>query len=340
VTETILEVRDLRTSFFTENFEVKAVDGVNFSVPKGKTLGVVGESGSGKSITSLSILRLIQNPGKVVGGQVLFKGTDLLEKTEAEMRKIRGNEISMIFQEPMTSLNPVYTVGQQIGEAFQIHQKSNKKQAIERSIEMLKLVGIPSPEQRVHQYPHELSGGMRQRVMIAMALACDPELLIADEPTTALDVTIQAQILELMKDLQKRLGMSIIMITHDLGVVAETCDYVAVMYCGKVVEYATVDELFRNPRHPYTAGLLNSLPRHDIDLEDEELSVIKGSVPSPTDMPIGCRFAPRCPYASDICVEHLPELEEDENGNQIRCWIYSEEWDGDPEVNVYEERTT
>nr|WP_273848092.1 ABC transporter ATP-binding protein [Halalkalibacter alkalisediminis] len=340
VTETILEVRDLRTSFFTENFEVKAVDGVSFSVPKGKTLGVVGESGSGKSITSLSILRLIQKPGKVVGGQVLFKGTNLLDKTDAEMRKIRGNEISMIFQEPMTSLNPVYTVGQQIGESFQIHKKLNKKQAIERSIDMLKLVGIPSPEQRVHQYPHELSGGMRQRVMIAMALACDPELLIADEPTTALDVTIQAQILELMKDLQNRLGMSIVMITHDLGVVAETCDYVAVMYCGKVVEYATVDELFRNPRHPYTVGLLNSLPRHDIDLENEELSVIKGSVPSPTDMPIGCRFAPRCPFASDICVERLPDLEEDENGNQIRCWIYSEEWDGNPEVNVYEKRTT
>ncbi|GAE37250.1 oligopeptide transport ATP-binding protein OppD [Halalkalibacter akibai JCM 9157] len=340
MTETILEVRDLRTSFFTENFEVKAVDGVNFSVPKGKTLGVVGESGSGKSITSLSILRLIQNPGKVVGGQVLFKGQDLLEKSEAEMRKIRGNEISMIFQEPMTSLNPVYTVGQQIGESYQIHQKMSKKQAIERSIDMLKLVGIPSPEKRVHQYPHELSGGMRQRVMIAMALACNPELLIADEPTTALDVTIQAQILELMKDLQDRLGMSIIMITHDLGVVAETCDYVAVMYCGKVVEYATVDELFRNPRHPYTVGLLNSLPRHDIDLEDEELAVIQGSVPSPTDMPIGCRFAPRCPFSTDLCVERLPELEEDEDGNQIRCWIYSEEWTGDPEVNVYEKRTT
>ncbi|KHF37787.1 ABC transporter ATP-binding protein [Halalkalibacter okhensis] len=339
-TESILEVRDLRTSFFTENFEVKAVDGVNFSVPKGKTLGVVGESGSGKSITSLSILRLIQNPGKVVGGQVLFKGTDLLEKTEGQMRKIRGNEISMIFQEPMTSLNPVYTVGQQIGESFQIHEKLNKKQSIERSIEMLKLVGIPSPEKRVHQYPHELSGGMRQRVMIAMALACNPELLIADEPTTALDVTIQAQILELMKDLQNRLGMSIIMITHDLGVVAETCDYVAVMYCGKVVEYASVGELFRNPRHPYTVGLLNSLPRHDVDLVDEELSVIKGAVPSPADMPIGCRFSPRCPYASDICVNRLPELEEDENGNQIRCWIYSDEWDGDPEVNVYEKRTT
>ncbi|MDV2686815.1 ABC transporter ATP-binding protein [Alkalihalophilus lindianensis] len=323
-----------------EHSEVKAVDGVTFDVPKGKTLGIVGESGSGKSITSLSILRLIQKPGKVVGGEILFKGEDLLSKTEAQMRKIRGNEISMIFQEPMTSLNPVYTVGQQIGESFQIHEGLGKRKAIERSIEMLKLVGIPSPEKRVHQYPYELSGGMRQRVMIAMALACNPELLIADEPTTALDVTIQAQILELMKDLQDRLGMSIIMITHDLGVVAETCDYVAVMYCGKVVEYASINDLFKNPRHPYTVGLLKSLPRHDIDVDGEELSVIKGSVPSPADMPKGCRFAPRCPFASDICRERLPDLEEDENGNQIRCWIYSDEWDGDPEVNVYEERTS
>ncbi|WP_062048320.1 ABC transporter ATP-binding protein [Bacillus sp. JCM 19034] len=335
----IIEVKDLQTSFFTSELEVKAVDGVTFSVPKGKTLGIVGESGSGKSITSLSILRLIQEPGKVVGGEVIFNGEDLLKKTEAEMRKIRGNEISMIFQEPMTSLNPVYTVGQQIGEAFQIHEKLGKKEAIKRSIEMLKLVGIPSPEKRVHQYPFELSGGMRQRVMIAMALACNPQLLIADEPTTALDVTIQAQILELMKDLQDRLGMSIIMITHDLGVVAETCDYVAVMYCGKVVEYASVKDLFNNPKHPYTVGLLNSLPRHDEDVEGE-LEVIRGSVPSPADMPKGCRFAPRCQFASDICREKLPDLEQDDNGNQIRCWIYSEEWDGESEVNVYEKRTT
>ncbi len=210
---------------------------------------------------------------------------------------------------------------------------------MEKSIEMLKLVGIPSPEKRVRQYPFELSGGMRQRVMIAMALACNPELLIADEPTTALDVTIQAQILELMKELQERLGMSIIMITHDLGVVAETCDYVAVMYCGKVVEYAKVSELFKQPRHPYTVGLLQSLPRHDIDIEGD-LSVIRGSVPNPVEMPNGCRFAPRCPFATDLCREQLPQLEEDENGNQIRCWIYSDEWDGDPEVNVNEDRTT
>ncbi|MBU5594045.1 ABC transporter ATP-binding protein [Amphibacillus sp. MSJ-3] len=338
--EPILEVRDLQTSFFTEKLEIKAVDGVSFAVPKGKTLGIVGESGSGKSITSLSILRLIQSPGKIKGGEVIFKGENLLEKTESQMRQIRGNEISMIFQEPMTSLNPVYTVGQQISESFMIHQNMTKKEAMLRSVDMLKLVGIPSPEQRVKQYPHELSGGMRQRVMIAMALACDPELLIADEPTTALDVTIQAQILELMKDLQDRLGMSIIMITHDLGVVAETCDYVAVMYMGKVVEYATVKDLFKNPKHPYTVGLLNSLPRHDIDLGDEDLMVIKGAVPSPDNIPKGCRFAPRCPFASDICHERLPELEESDNGNQIRCWIYTDEWDGDPEVDVNGERTS
>lgn len=338
--EAILEVRDLRTSFFTEKFEVKAVDGVSFAVPKGKTIGIVGESGSGKSITALSILRLIQSPGQIKGGEVIFKGENLLKKTDNQMRQIRGNEISMIFQEPMTSLNPVYTVGQQISESFMIHQNMTKKEAMLRSVDMLELVGIPSPKQRVKQYPHELSGGMRQRVMIAMALACDPELLIADEPTTALDVTIQAQILELMKDLQDRLGMSIIMITHDLGVVAEICDYVAVMYMGKVVEYATVKDLFRTPKHPYTVGLLNSLPRHDIDLGDEDLQVIKGTVPNPDNMPKGCRFAPRCPFASKICLEHLPDLEESENGNQIRCWIYTNEWDGDPEVNVNGERTS
>ncbi|WP_082676792.1 ABC transporter ATP-binding protein [Shouchella shacheensis] len=312
--------------------EVKAVDGVTFDVPKGKTIGIVGESGSGKSITSLSILRLIGNPGKVKDGEVLFKGENLLDKSEAQMRKIRGNEISMIFQEPMTSLNPTFTVGKQIGESYRIHQNLSKKESVARSIEMLKLVGIPSPEKRVHQYPFELSGGMRQRVMIAMALACNPELLIADEPTTALDVTIQAQILELIRDLQTRLGMSVIMITHDLGVVAETCDHVAVMYGGQVVEFATVDELFNNPRHPYTVGLMQSLPRHDVDVEGD-LSIIKGSVPAPGEMPSGCRFAPRCPFASDICQE-LPALETDEDGNQIRCWIYSEKWDGDPEVNV------
>lgn len=339
--ENILELKDLRTSFFTKDMEVKAVDGVSFAIPKGKILGVVGESGSGKSITSLSILRLIADPGKIVGGEINFKGENLLDKSEAEMRKIRGNEISMIFQEPMTSLNPTFTVGQQIGEAYKIHQKLNRKEAKKRSIEMLKLVGIPSPEKRVDQYPHELSGGMRQRVMIAMALACNPELLIADEPTTALDVTIQAQILDLMKDLQEKLDMGILLITHDLGVVAETCDYVAVMYSGKVVEFADVKTLFNNPKHPYTVGLMNSIPQHDRDIEGD-LSVIRGNVPSPAEMPTGCRFAPRCPFATELCKNELPALETDENGNQIRCWIYSDEWDGDPEVNIHEdpERTS
>ncbi|WP_339226416.1 ABC transporter ATP-binding protein [Oceanobacillus sp. FSL K6-2867] len=339
--ENILEIKNLQTSFFTKDLEVKAVDGVSFAIPKGKILGVVGESGSGKSITSLSILRLLKEPGKIVGGEIKFKGENLLDKSEASMRKIRGNEISMIFQEPMTSLNPTFTVGQQISEAYKIHQGLNKKQAKARAVEMLKLVGIPSPEKRVNQYPHELSGGMRQRVMIAMALACNPELLIADEPTTALDVTIQAQILDLIKDLQEKLGMGVLLITHDLGVVAETCDYVAVMYCGKVVEYTDTKTLFKDAKHPYTVGLMKSIPQHDQDIEGD-LAVIRGSVPSPAEMPKGCRFAPRCPFATELCREKLPDLVTDEEGNQIRCWIYSDEWDGDPEVNVHAEteRTT
>ena len=247
------------------------------------------------------------------------------------MRQIRGNEISMIFQEPMTSLNPTFTIGQQLRESFKIHQGLGKKDGTKRAIEMLELVGIPSPEKRVDQYPFELSGGMRQRVMIAMALACKPDLLIADEPTTALDVTIQAQILELIKDLQEEIGMSVVMITHDLGVVAETCDYVAVMYAGKVVEYADIYTLFENPKHPYTVGLLNSLPRHD--KKQDELIPIKGNVPAPDEMPTGCRFAPRCPFASDIC-KTLPELEDLGNGNEVRCWIHTDQWDGDKEVQL------
>jgi peptide/nickel transport system ATP-binding protein len=328
----ILEVKNLCTSFFTEEGEVKAVNGVSFSVPSGRTLGIVGESGSGKSITSLSILRLIQSPGKIKSGKILFDGKDLLQLSEKDMRKIRGNEISMIFQEPMTSLNPVFTIGEQISEVYQIHRNLSKREAKEKSIEMLKLVGIPSPEKRIDQYPHELSGGMRQRVMIAMALACNPKLLIADEPTTALDVTIQAQILRLIKELQEKLHMSVIFITHDLGVVAETCDYVAVMYCGKVVEFADVKTLFKNPQHPYTVGLLNSLPRHDID--QEELIAIKGNVPSPFEMPNGCAFVPRCPHASAICHTKEPELVAHLENNEIRCWIYSNEWDGNKEVDV------
>jgi len=334
----ILEVKNLKTSFFTDELEVKAVDGVTFSLPRGKTVGLVGESGSGKSITSLSTMRLIDKPGKIIDGEILFNGENLLDKSESAMRKIRGKDISMIFQEPMTSLNPTFTVGHQISESYKIHENLGKKEARERSIEMLKLVGIPSPEKRIDQYPHELSGGMRQRVMIAIALACNPDLLIADEPTTALDVTIQAQILELIGDLQEKLEMSVLLITHDLGVVAETCDYVAVMYCGKIVEYADVKSIFKNPKHPYTVGLINSLPPHDHDIEDD-LPVIRGTVPSPAEMPKGCRFAPRCPFASEIC-NTLPDLTTNENGNQIRCWIYSDEWDGDPEVNVHAERTT
>ncbi|WP_078556680.1 ABC transporter ATP-binding protein [Bacillus alkalicellulosilyticus] len=327
----ILSVKELRTSFSLDGGqEVKAVDGVTFDVPRGKTLGIVGESGSGKSITALSILKLIDKPGRIKDGELFFKGKNLLDLNEKQMRTIRGNQISMIFQEPMTSLNPTFTVGQQIREAYKIHQGLGKNESTQKALEMLKLVGIPSPEKRLNQYPFELSGGMRQRVMIAMALACRPDLLIADEPTTALDVTIQAQILELIKELQSKLGMSVIMITHDLGVVAETCDYVAVMYCGKVVEFSDVRTLFQNPKHPYTIGLLNSLPRSDRD--QEELIPIKGTVPSPDHLPEGCRFAPRCPHATELCHNKLPTLQNFDNQHQIRCWIYTEEWDGDQEV--------
>jgi len=333
---TLLDIKDLRTSFFTEQGEVKAVDGVSLHVRKGATLGIVGESGSGKSILSLSILRLILSPGRIVGGQILYNGENLLDKTDRQMRKLRGNQISMIFQEPMTSLNPVFTIGDQIAEVYRIHEQLGKKQALEKAVHMLRLVGIPSPEKRISQYPFQLSGGMRQRVMIAMALACNPDLLIADEPTTALDVTIQAQILELMKELQQKLHMSIIFITHDLGIVAETCDDVAVMYCGKVVEYADVRSLFKHPKHPYTIGLMNSLPRHDID--QEALEPIRGSVPSPFDLQRGCRFAPRCPDARKLCYEKQPELSALTNRQQVSCWKYTEQWDAVSEVNDNDEQ--
>lgn len=332
----ILEVQQLRTSFFTDEGEIKAVDGISFQLQKGKTLGIVGESGSGKSITSLSIMRLIQQPGKIVGGDILFNGKNLLEKSEAQMRELRGNQLSIIFQEPMTSLNPVYTVGMQIAEVFQVHQGLRKKQARQKAVEMLRMVGIPSPEKRLNQYPFELSGGMRQRVMVAIALACTPALLIADEPTTALDVTIQAQILDLINDLQQRLQMSVLMITHDLGVVAETCDDVAVMYCGEIVEYADVRTLFRAPKHPYTIGLLQSLPRHDVD--QEELQAINGTVPSAAEMPMGCRFAPRCSHARSICYERHPTFTRQDKKNQVRCWMYSEVWDGVQEVDGNDEQ--
>ena len=315
----VLEVRDLRTHFVTDDGVVKAVAGVSFDVKAGETLGIVGESGCGKSVTSLSILRLIPNPpGRIAGGQILFKGTNLLDLNDAQMRKIRGNDISMIFQEPMTSLNPVYTCGEQIMEAVILHQKVGRAEAKTRAIEMLRLVGIPSPEQRVDEYPHQLSGGMRQRVMIAMALSCQPEVLIADEPTTALDVTIQAQILALLNRLQEEMGMAILLITHDLGVVAETCDRVAVMYAGHVVEYAVVEEIFEKPRMPYTTGLLGSIPK--LGEEKERLRVIPGNVPNPAEFPPGCTFHPRCPVAIEPCRVENPPLEEIRPRHWARCW--------------------
>ncbi|MEH7348770.1 ABC transporter ATP-binding protein [Gottfriedia acidiceleris] len=326
--ETILEVKNLQTYFYTDEGTSKAVNGISFSLKKGETLGIVGESGSGKSITSLSLLGLIPSPpGKIAGGSILFKGEDLLAKTEKQMRSIRGNEISMIFQEPMTSLNPVYSAGEQIAEAIRLHQKLGKKEAWEKAVEMLRLVGIPSPEKRAKQEPHELSGGMRQRVMIAMALACHPEVLIADEPTTALDVTIQAQILELIKSLQKDLGTAVILITHDLGVVYETCDRVAVMYAGRIVEYTSAKELFNSPKHPYTIGLLNSLPR--LDMDQDELTTIPGTVPSPFNMPKGCSFAPRCAHAKEMCHQSVPDLQTIDKNTEVSCWMYTSQWETD-----------
>ncbi|SDI54122.1 ABC transporter ATP-binding protein [Natribacillus halophilus] len=335
----VLKVENLQTSFFTYDGEVKAVDGVDFEVRENETLGIVGESGSGKSITSLSVMQLIQSPGEIIGGKIELNGDDLLQKSKAQFAKYRGNRLSMIFQEPMTSLNPVFTVGHQVAETVKIHKKMGKREAHQEVIRMLKLVGIPAPESRAKSYPHELSGGMRQRVMIAMALACEPELLIADEPTTALDVTIQAQILELIKRLQESTGMAVMIITHDLGVIAETADQVAVMYAGEVVEQADVKTLFNRPLHPYTQGLMNSIPRHDVDVD--ELEVIRGTVPSPAEMPSGCRFAQRCPYASEICNTH-PSLAAPSNNidghtdaGAVRCWIYTDEWDaeGNPMKN-------
>ncbi|MDQ0198741.1 ABC transporter ATP-binding protein [Neobacillus ginsengisoli] len=329
--EPILEVKGLKTHFHTKRGISKAVDGIDFTLHKGETLGIVGESGCGKSMTSLSILRLIPSPpGKIADGSILYKEKDLVTLPESEMRKIRGNDISMIFQEPMTSLNPVISVGEQIAEAVRMHQKMGKKDAWNKAVEMLRIVGIPSPEKRAKQEPFQLSGGMRQRVMIAMALACTPEVLIADEPTTALDVTIQAQILELIKDLQNKLGMGVIMITHDLGVVAETCDMVAVMYAGKIVEYASTEKIFSNPHHPYTQGLLDSLPK--IHEDREELQTIEGTVPSPYNMPEGCRFASRCPYQQPICATQQPELIEQDDNVKVRCWKYTDQWTDQPQI--------
>ncbi|MED1953662.1 ABC transporter ATP-binding protein [Brevibacillus centrosporus] len=313
----LLEVTNLQTHFKTEDGVVPSVNGVSFSVSRGETLAIVGESGCGKSVTSLSIMRLVASPGEVVGGEILFEGQDLLKLGKKEMRKMRGNKISMIFQEPMSSLNPVFTIENQLGEVFRIHERLDKKQARQKSIAMLERVGIPNPERVVGYFPHQLSGGMRQRVMIAMALACNPALLIADEPTTALDVTIQAQILELMKSLNKAYQTGVILITHDLGVVAEMADRVVVMYAGEVVEDASVFDLFANPQHPYTTGLMKSLPKMDEQLE--ELDSITGSVPNPLEMPKGCAFHPRCPKATVECTQIKPQLEEYRANHLVRC---------------------
>lgn len=328
----LLEVKDLKVHFFTDDGVVKAVDGVSFHIDKGETLAVVGESGSGKSVTSLAAMRLIpMPPGKIVHGEILFRGKDKVVKdltklSEAEMRKIRGNDIAMIFQEPMTSLNPVYTVGDQIAEAIMLHQGKSKKEALEMAADMLDLVGIPEPKKRLSNYPHQMSGGMRQRVMIAMALSCNPSLLIADEPTTALDVTIQAQILELMKKLQDEIGMSILFITHNLGVVAEMADRVVVMYGGRAVEEADVVTTFKKPLMPYTMGLLNSIPRLDRAAEHKErLEAIPGNVPNPLYMPAGCAFHPRCKYfQAGRCDQEIPPLEDAGGGHMVRCVRWAE----------------
>ncbi len=317
----LIRIKDLRSSFFTPDGEVKAVDGVSLEIEEGKTLGLVGESGCGKSVTALSILRLIPSPpGRVVGGEIFYRGRDLLKLNGESMRKIRGNEISMIFQEPMTSLNPVFTIGNQIGEAIRLHQGLGKKKTREKTVEMLRLVKIADPESRIDDYPHQLSGGMRQRVMIAMALSCNPSLLIADEPTTALDVTIQAQILELMKELKDKLGMSLLLITHDLGVVAEQADEVAIMYAGKIVERTGAKAIFNRPLHPYTVGLLNSLPGAG-GHKKKRLVAIPGMVPSPLELPSGCRFRDRCPKAAGICAEAEPQLVEKEKGHWAACYF-------------------
>lgn len=321
--EVILEVRDLHTYFHTDDGVVRGCDGVSYTLHKGETLAVVGESGSGKSVTAMSILRLIPSPpGRIESGEILFDGMDLVSCPDRDIRRIRGNRIAMIFQEPMTSLNPVWTVGRQIMESLLLHEQGiSKAQAKERAVEMLRLVGIPSPEARFNEYPHQLSGGMRQRVMIAIALACRPQVLIADEPTSALDVTIQAQILLLIRKLQKELDMGVIMITHDLGVVAETADYVAVMYAGKIVEYGDVNTIFSDPRHPYLQGLQRSMPR--LDMDAEELFAIEGMVPSPLELPEGCKFAPRCPHAMDRCRTEEPPAFTFECGHFARCWLYA-----------------
>ena len=328
----LLEVRNLRVGFKTDDGYVSAVNGLSYSVDSGSTLGIVGESGSGKSVNALSIMRLIpMPPGRIESGSIALRGQNLLEKTEPEMRRIRGKDVAMIFQDPMTSLNPVLTVGDQIAEAVSLHLKLGKKDALAKTVDMLRLVRIPLPEKRVREYPHQLSGGMRQRVMIAMALSCDPDVLIADEPTTALDVTIQAQIIELMNEMQARLGSAIVMITHDLGVVAETCEYVLVMYAGNLVEYGTARQIFSAPKHPYTMGLLASLPR--LDGSQERLVPIEGQPPNLMRIPPGCSFAPRCRYRMPVCDTPVP-LYEFGAGHVARCFLYDERTAGERTLAV------
>lgn len=321
--DTIFQIKGLKTQFFTSKGIVPAVDGVDITVKKGEAVGVVGESGCGKSMTAMSVMQLLQYPGRVVDGQILLGGEDLLKKTKKEMDDIRGNKISMIFQEPMTSLNPVYTIGKQVSEAILTHENVSKEEAKKRTIDIFRKVGIPEPEKRYSVYPHQLSGGLRQRVMIGMAMVCNPQLMIADEPTTALDVTIEAQILYLMNRLQKEQGTAIVMITHNLGVVAESCDYVYVMYAGKIMEEAPVKELFKKPLHPYTFGLMNSIPK--MTETKEHLYTIKGLVPNLLHLPKGCRFCPRCDKAMKICTMYQPDLYEAEHGHKVRCFLYNEE---------------
>lgn len=322
--ETIFQIKGLKTQFFTSKGIVPAVDGVDITVKRGEAVGLVGESGCGKSMTAMSVMQLLKYPGRVVEGEILLNGDDLLKKTKNEMDDIRGNKVSMIFQEPMTALNPVYTIGKQVSEAILTHEKGvSREEAKKRSIEIFRKVGIPEPEKRYNVYPHQLSGGLRQRVMIGMAMVCNPELMIADEPTTALDVTIEAQILYLMNQLQKEKGTAIVMITHNLGVVAESCDYVYVMYAGKIMEEAPVKALFKNPMHPYTYGLMNSIPK--MTETKQHLYTIKGLVPNLLHLPQGCRFCPRCDKAMKICTMYEPDLYETDDGHKVRCFLYNKE---------------
>lgn len=323
----LLEVKNLKTEFKLKRGTVRAVDDISFSLDKGEILAIVGESGSGKSVTSLSVMGLLQKPGKIAGGDILFESQNLAKMSQKELQDIRGNKISMIFQEPMTSLNPVWRIKDQIMETLMIHKKMNKKEALARTIELLDMVGIPSAANRANDYPHQMSGGMRQRVMIAMALACEPQLVIADEPTTALDVTIQAQILDLLYHMREKFNMAVLLITHDLGVVSEAADRVIVMYCGKIVEEADVKTLFKNPLHPYTVGLLKSIPQIDDD-SDDRLYMIKGMVPNPLNMPSGCSFSDRCDRSTERCTKEMPELQEID-GHKVRCFLYEEAKEGE-----------